>query len=144
VQRRRILVVDDDQDGAVSLGRLLELKGYAVSVAFDGQNALAAAARIRPDAVLLDIGMPFMNGIAVCRSLRLEPWARELLIIAITGWTRQADRAAARKAGCDHYLLKPVRLETIETLLGAVGRRSRRSSRRRRSFSRVNGGRGRR
>src|SRR5690606_15135227 len=105
---QRVLVVDDNQDAASTLGLLLELEGATVSVAFDSFAALQSAETFQPDNVVLDIGLPAMNGYEVCRMLRLRPWARALRIIALTGWGQDGDRQRSREAGFDAHLVKPV------------------------------------
>ena len=114
---RRILVVDDNRDSAESLALYLELLGHTVRMAHDGNEAVNAAAALRPDAVLLDIGLPGQNGYEVARSLRGTAWGRELLLIAITGWGQEADKRRARESGFDIHLTKPVDPRTIVDLL---------------------------
>ncbi|MGQ0503268.1 MAG: response regulator [Panacagrimonas sp.] len=106
--RRRILIVDDNRDSASSLALLLELDGHETHTAPDGIEALAAAERLRPEIVLLDIGLPQLDGYAVCRALRERPWSGASLIVALTGWGQEDDRRKSLEAGFDHHLLKPV------------------------------------
>jgi signal transduction histidine kinase/ActR/RegA family two-component response regulator len=113
----RILVVDDNHDSADTLGALLELAGYAVEVAYDGVSSIAAADRFHPQAVLLDIGMPEMDGYAVASRLRQRPGGDDTLLIAITGWGQPADKQHALDAGFDHHLTKPVNPSTLLALL---------------------------
>lgn len=117
----RILVVDDNQDAANTLDSLLQSLGHTTQVAFDGPAALQAAEEFHPDVVLLDIGMPGMNGYDVARRLRSQP-GQHLKIIAITGWGSDEDRARSRDAGFDRHLVKPVNeIELREALtLAAV------------------------
>jgi PAS domain S-box-containing protein len=116
-----VLVVDDLVDSAHSLARLLRLKGYRVELAHDGPAALAAAARLRPDAVLLDIGLPGQNGYEVARAIREEPWGRAVPLVALTGWGQEADRRRSREAGFDRHLVKPVDPELLlKTLAQAL------------------------
>jgi CheY-like chemotaxis protein len=110
--RRRILVADDNRDAAESLAALLELAGHEVTLAFDGADALAAYARVRPQVCLLDIGMPRRTGNEVAAEIRADGAsatgeARPTLV-AITGWGQEADRRQALAAGFDHHLTKPV------------------------------------
>ena len=105
---RRILVVDDNRDAAESLGMLLEMAGHEVRVANSGKAGLSLAQAFRPDTALLDIGMPDMTGYEVAQSLRHEPWASKLVLIALTGWGQESDRRRAQEAGFDHHLIKPV------------------------------------
>jgi PAS domain S-box-containing protein len=104
----RVLVVDDNVDAANSLAIALRLTGQRVRVAYDGETALSFAAEEPPEAVLLDLGMPGMDGFQVARRLRGEPATRRSLIIALTGWGQDADRRRSREAGFDYHLVKPV------------------------------------
>ena len=114
---RRVLVVDDNLDAAEGLAMLLTLKGHQVSTAYDGQGALDRARELQPDVVLLDIGLPRLDGFEVARRLREEHPRRRMLLVALTGYGQERDRLRAREAGFDHHLLKPVRLEMLEQLL---------------------------
>ena len=114
---RHILVVDDNVDGAQSLAELLRLLGHRADVAHDGQTALALAERLRPDVVLLDIGLPGMNGHEVCRRLRAQPWGKGMLLVAVTGWGQEADRERSRAAGIDAHLVKPVDVDALLALM---------------------------
>jgi CheY-like chemotaxis protein len=116
-RRRRVLIVDDNPDGAESLAMLLELHGHETHKAHDGRDAIEAAERLRPDAVLLDIGLPNLDGYEVCRRLRGEPWGRNLLLIALTGWGQQEDRERSREAGFNNHLVKPVDHDALLALL---------------------------
>jgi DNA-binding response OmpR family regulator len=121
--RRRILVVDDNRDAASSLAMLLELDGHAVVSAHDGQSALAAADSHRPDVALLDIGLPLVDGYEVCRRIRQQPWGRTMILVALTGWGHEEDRARTRDAGFDGHLVKPVNYTDLIALLGAMSDR---------------------
>ncbi|HEV8237981.1 MAG TPA: response regulator [Thermoanaerobaculia bacterium] len=114
---RRILVVDDNLDAAEGLAMLLSLRGHQVATAYDGPSAIEQARKLRPDVVLLDIGLPRLDGFEVARRLREEHTERPLLLVALTGYGQERDRVRAREAGFDHHLLKPVRLEMLEGLL---------------------------
>jgi signal transduction histidine kinase/CheY-like chemotaxis protein len=105
---RRVLVVDDNHDSAESLALVLRLAGHLVETAHDGAEAVAAAERFQPDAMLLDIGMPMLNGYEVCERIRSRAWGRSILIIAQTGWGQAQDRARTLEAGFDAHLTKPV------------------------------------
>jgi CheY-like chemotaxis protein len=113
----RMLVVDDNDDSAESLAMLLSLIGHEAHVARDGREALARAEELRPDAVLLDLGLPGLSGYEVCRRLRDAPWACAIPIIAITGWGQDEDRLKSRQAGFDAHLVKPVVLDELTALL---------------------------
>ena len=106
--RCMVLVVDDNVDGSESLAALLRLEGYEVSVAHDGERGVALAGELRPEIVLLDIGMPRMNGYEAAKRIRAQPWGAKMLLIAVTGWGQETDRARSRESGIDHHLTKPV------------------------------------
>jgi PAS domain S-box-containing protein len=118
VTKRRLLVADDLKDSADSMTALLRALGHEVVTTYGGEEALAAAERHRPEILLLDIGMPLMNGHEVCRRIRSEAWGREMLVIAVTGWGQESDRQLTREAGFDHHLVKPVDPSLLLTLLG--------------------------
>jgi CheY-like chemotaxis protein len=116
--RRRILVVDDNVDAASSLARLLtRFHGQEVRVAHDGSEALAAAEAFGPEVILLDIGLPGMDGYEVARQLREMPQLGGTLIVALTGWGQESDRRRSEEARIDHHLVKPVDLDTLGRLL---------------------------
>ena len=114
---RRVLVVDDNLDAAESLALLLRLRGHEVREAHDGAAAVEAAAAFRPDAVLLDIGLPGLNGYEAARRMREEPWSREAVFVAVTGWGQDADKRRSREAGIDHHLTKPVDVARLDELI---------------------------
>jgi PAS domain S-box-containing protein len=118
--RRRVLIVDDSEDGAESLAILLQFDGHETHKAHDGFAAIAAAERLRPDAVLLDIGLPGLNGYEVCRRIRREPWGKDLLLVALTGWGQEEDRHRSREAGFDAHMVKPVDFDALLNLLGSI------------------------
>jgi PAS domain S-box-containing protein len=116
--RRRVLVVDDNVDAATSLAKLLtRFHGQDVRVAHDGPAALREAGDFRPDVVLLDIGMPGMDGCEVARRLRAQPETGRALLVALTGWGQESDRQRSREAGFDHHLVKPVDPDALRDLL---------------------------
>ena len=114
---RRVLIADDNQDAAETLALLLRLVRHEVHVACDGPAALELAERFRPDVALLDIGMPGLTGWEVAERIRGEPWGREMLLIAVTGWGQQSDKDRAQMAGFDLHLTKPVDPAEIEQLM---------------------------
>lgn len=114
----RILVVDDNKDAADSLGMLLRMGGHDVHMAYDGLEAVGAAAVLRPDVVLLDIGLPKLSGYDAARQIRSER-GDEVLLIALTGWGQEEDRRRSREAGFDHHLTKPVEFTALQKLLTA-------------------------
>ena len=114
---RRVLVVDDNQDAADTLGALLSTLGATVSVAHSGPAALEALDSFRPDAVVLDIGMPEMDGYEVAKSIRATPRHHGVLLIALTGWGQEADQLRSRAAGFDHHVVKPPDVARLRELL---------------------------
>jgi len=114
---RRILVVDDSRDGADMLSMLLRDDGHDLQVAYDGESALTVAEVFRPEVVLLDIGLPMMNGYEVCRHMRARTWAKGLVVIALTGWGAEEDRRRGQHAGIDHYMVKPVAPAALRQIL---------------------------
>ncbi|HYH69450.1 MAG TPA: ATP-binding protein [Urbifossiella sp.] len=117
---RRILVVDDNQDAADSLATLLKLLGHEVRVAYGGEEGVAAAAEFRPGFVLMDVGMPRLNGYQAARRIRAEPWGGEPVLVALTGWGTDDDRRMTRDAGFDHHLIKPADLTALTRLIAEV------------------------
>lgn len=116
----RVLVVDDNIDAAETLAMFLEFKGHTVRICHEGPTALAMADQYRPDVLLLDIGLPGMNGCDVARTLRQRLWAEATTIIALSGWNEERDREASRAAGINHHLVKPVDHGMLEKLLSQV------------------------
>jgi two-component system, chemotaxis family, CheB/CheR fusion protein len=106
--RRRILVVDDNRDATETLARVLELGGHEVHTAHDGLEAVDVAAELQPDAVLLDIGLPKLNGYDAARRIREQPGGKDVFLVALTGWGQPEDRRRAQDAGFDAHLVKPV------------------------------------
>lgn len=120
VIRRRILVVDDNADAAETLALLLRARGHEVRVAYDGTSALELCREFDPQAALLDIGLPQIDGYELARRLRNEH-ERRLLLIALTGYGRDDDRRLSQDAGFDYHLVKPVDFPTVEALLTRSG-----------------------
>lgn len=116
---RRVLVVDDSQDGADSLGLILQALGAQASVAYDGESALALLDSFKPDIILLDIGMPGMNGYDVARRIRAERAFDQVLLVALTGYGQEEDRRRCAEAGFDHHLVKPLEVSALEVVLGS-------------------------
>jgi len=113
----RILVADDSQDGADSLAFLLRAAGHEVTTAYDGREAIRLAEEVRPDVVLLDIGMPEVSGYDVARAIRREAWGRTMRLIALTGWGQAEHRRRSLEVGFDEHLVKPVELDVLEDVL---------------------------
>jgi CheY-like chemotaxis protein len=122
-----VLVVDDNIDAAVSLGMLLKLAGQDVRVAYDGPTALRQAADFRPELILLDIGMPIMDGYEVCRRLRRESGLGKMTVVALTGWGQDEDRRRSHEAGFDHHIVKPVEPSVLERLIEGLEAETRES-----------------
>jgi CheY-like chemotaxis protein len=122
---RRILVADDFPQAAETLGGLLRQEGYEVQIAQDGLEAFLAAERSHPDVIVLDLAMPELNGYDAARKIREQPWGKEVVLIALTGWGQQRDRHRTKEAGFDAHLTKPVKYETILELLGNLPNRRR-------------------
>jgi signal transduction histidine kinase len=116
---RRILVVDDNEDNAVSLAILLRRLGNQVRTAYDGQAAVEAAHSFGADVVLLDIGLPVMDGYSAARAIRAQPWGKAITLVAVTGWGQEHDRQLSQEAGFDAHLVKPVDHEALQKLLVA-------------------------
>jgi PAS domain S-box-containing protein len=114
---RRVLVVDDNVDAADTLALLLRLAGHEVRVAYDGPSALGLAAEFRPQVVLLDLGMPVMDGYEVARRLRRQPGLGGVVLVALTGWGQEEERRLSRAAGIDHHLVKPIEPEKLHEVL---------------------------
>ena len=117
VLRRRVLIADDNRDAAESLAMLLQMEGHEVAVVHDGREAVAAFEQMRPDAALLDIGMPGLNGYEIARTIRRSPFGRDITLIAVTGWGQDNDKAQAAEAGFNHHFTKPVEPDAITELL---------------------------
>jgi PAS domain S-box-containing protein len=118
--RRRVLVVDDNVDAASSLAMVLKLMGNEVRTAHDGLEGVAAAREFRPDVILMDIGMPGLNGYEACRRIRQEPWGKGVVLVALTGWGQEEDKRQAREAGFDRHMVKPVEPAALGKLLAGL------------------------
>jgi PAS domain S-box-containing protein len=119
-RKRRILVVDDNRDAADSLAMMLQMMDHETCTAYDGLEATRAAATFRPEVVLLDIGLPKLNGYEAARHIRREPWGTGMALIALTGWGQEEDKRRALEAGFDHHLTKPVDAAALEKLLALI------------------------
>ncbi|HEY3729830.1 MAG TPA: response regulator [Steroidobacteraceae bacterium] len=120
VAARRILVADDNLDALETLAQLLQLGGHEIHKAVDGVEALETATRVRPDLVLLDIGMPGMDGYEVARRIRSQPWGRQPTLVALTGWGQENDRKRSREAGFDSHCIKPLDPQRLVNLLASL------------------------
>src|SRR5205807_6735590 len=99
---------DDNRDSADTLSMMLRITGNDTRTAYDGEQGVVLAGEFRPDVLLLDIGLPKLDGYAACRRIRGEPWGKGTVIIAVTGWGQDEDRRLAHEAGFDHHIVKPV------------------------------------
>jgi CheY-like chemotaxis protein len=117
IQARRILVVDDNHDGCDSMAALLSIDGHTVQTEYDGVSAIAAAEKFRPQVILMDLGMPKMNGYDACAHIRAQAWSKDMLVVAMTGWGQKEDKLRAQQAGFDAHLVKPVDPDELQRLL---------------------------
>ncbi len=120
--KHRILVVDDNRDAAESLALICRLFHHEVLTAHSGQQALECAEAFQPTLVLLDLGMPSMDGYETCRQMREQTWADSVTIVALTGWGQAEDRARSQAAGFDQHVIKPIEMATLQKLLAQSGR----------------------
>jgi CheY-like chemotaxis protein len=111
--RRNILIADDNQDALESLALMLRMEGHEVHCASDGEEALQLAAQRKPEILVLDVGMPKLDGCEVARRVRAESWGRDAVLVALTGWGQEIDRRRSRDAGFDLHLVKPVDPATL-------------------------------
>jgi CheY-like chemotaxis protein len=117
---RRVLVVDDKRDTARLMAMLFDTSGNETLTAYDGAEAVEAAETFRPDVILLDIGLPKMNGYEACRKIRQQPWGKDIIVIALTGWGQERDRQKSKDAGFNGHLVKPVKQDDIMKLLAEL------------------------
>jgi two-component system, chemotaxis family, CheB/CheR fusion protein len=117
---RRVLIVDDNEDAANSLAMILKLGGHETASVYTAVDALQRAAAFRPDVVLLDIGLPGMDGYEVAQKMRELPGLRDIRLVAVTGYGRSDDRLRARDAGFDDHLTKPVEFASLERTLAGI------------------------
>ncbi len=117
---RRVLIVDDNEDGAESLAMLVTMSGHETRKAHDGIEAIEAAEQWRPDAILLDIGLPGMNGYEACRHIRETPWGKNMFLVALTGWGQEEDRHRSEEAGFDAHMVKPADHDVLMKMLASL------------------------
>jgi DNA-binding response OmpR family regulator len=122
VRRFRILVVDDNHDSALSLAMVLTMMGHETRTAHDGETALAAAEEFQPEVVLLDIGLPKMNGYEVAQRIRESAWGTGMFLIAVTGWGQAEDRARSAEVGLNMHMVKPVEPTALQAVLADLNR----------------------
>jgi PAS domain S-box-containing protein len=116
-ERCRVLVADDNDDSVRALARIIKLKGHEVRTAHDGQEAVEAADLFHPNLVLLDLGMPRLNGYDAARRIREQPWGKKAVLVAVTGWDQEDDRERSKKAGLDFHIVKPLEPAVLDRLL---------------------------
>jgi CheY-like chemotaxis protein/two-component sensor histidine kinase len=119
----RVLVVDDNRDGAASLAMFLSILGNDTRTAHDGLDAVELAEAFRRDAMFLDFGLPRLNGYDACRRIRSQPWGKDMMIVAATGWGQDEDRLRTAEAGFDHHLVKPIEPTVLQELLAELKKR---------------------
>lgn len=118
--QRRVLVVDDNEDSAVTLGKMLQIMGSEVRMARDGLEAIDVASQFQPEIIFMDVGMPHLNGYDATRRIRTEPWGREIVIVALTGWGQQEDIRQSLAAGCTTHIVKPVDFAALGKLMSGA------------------------
>ncbi len=119
-QHFRILVVDDNHDSALSLAMMLSIMGHETRTAHDGESAVATAESFLPDVVLLDIGLPKLNGYEVAQRIRENAWGQSMFLIAVTGWGQEEDRQRSSEVGLNVHMVKPVEPAALERLLSEL------------------------
>jgi CheY-like chemotaxis protein len=118
--RHRVLLVDDSPDSSEPLSLLLQTRGHETRIATDGEGALEAADAFMPECVVLDLGLPRMDGYEVARRLRARPYGGALVLVALTGWAGRDVRTKAAAAGFDFHLVKPVNWEELEKIVDSA------------------------
>jgi CheY-like chemotaxis protein len=119
-KRFRILVVDDNHDSALSMAMMLSIMGHETRTAHDGESAVTTAESFLPDVVLLDIGLPKLNGYEVAQRIREKPWGVSMFLIAVTGWGQDEDRERSSEVGLNLHMVKPVEPSALEKLLAGL------------------------
>jgi len=119
-RRFKILVVDDNRDSALSLAMMLSIMGHETRTAHDGESAVSTAESFRPEVVLLDIGLPKLNGYEVAQRIRENGWGTSIFLIAVTGWGQDEDRQRSTEVGLNVHMVKPVEPAALEKLLAEL------------------------
>jgi CheY-like chemotaxis protein len=119
-RRFKILVVDDNHDSALSLAMMLSIMGHDTRTAHDGESAVTTAEMFQPNVVLLDIGLPKLNGYEVAQRIREQPWGESMYLIAVTGWGQDEDRQRSSEVGLNLHMVKPVEPSALEKLLASL------------------------
>ena len=120
VHRFKILVVDDNHDSALSMSMMLSIMGHETRTAHDGETAVATAETFLPDVILLDIGLPKLNGYEVAQRIREQSWGASMYLIAVTGWGQEEDRQRSTEVGLNVHMVKPVEPAALEKLLAGL------------------------
>ena len=115
--KRRVLVVDDNEDAALSMSMILKKRGHEIAVAHDGENAVEKGTAFKPEIVIMDIGMPKMNGYEACAAMRKTEWGKNCMIVALSGWGQDEDRQKSKVAGFDRHVVKPIDRATLEWIV---------------------------
>jgi CheY-like chemotaxis protein len=119
-KRFRILVVDDNHDSALSQAMMLSIMGHETRTAHDGESAVSTAESFLPDVVLLDIGLPILNGYEVAQRIREQAWGASMFLIAVTGWGQEEDRQRSAEVGLNVHMVKPVEPAVLEKILSEL------------------------
>jgi CheY-like chemotaxis protein len=119
-RRFRILVVDDNHDSALSLAMMLSIMGHDTRTAHDGESAVETAESFLPEVMLLDIGLPKLNGYEVAQRIRQQAWGRSMFLIAVTGWGQEEDRQRSSEVGLNVHMVKPVEPAALEKILAEL------------------------
>src|SRR5687768_7961555 len=119
-RRFKILVVDDNHDSALSMAMMLQIMGHDTRTAHDGESAVSTAEAFLPEVVLLDIGLPKLNGYEVAQRIREKAWGESMYLIAVTGWGQDEDRQRSSEVGLNLHMVKPVEPAALEKLLAAL------------------------
>jgi CheY-like chemotaxis protein len=119
--KARILIIDDNRLSSNSTAMLLRLMGYELATAYDGVAGIESARTFRPDVILLDIGLPRLNGYETARRIREQSWGKNIFLIAVTGYGQEEDRRRSLEAGFDYHLVKPVNFAELEKKLAEIG-----------------------
>jgi CheY-like chemotaxis protein len=118
----RVLVVDDNRSAAKMIFKMMQIFGNEARMAHSGEDALSVAKEFRPDIILLDIGMPGMDGCEVARRIRRQPWGKDVTLVVVTGWGQEQDKRKTKTAGFNHHLVKPAHRTDLEAILTASRR----------------------
>jgi len=121
-QKYRILIVDDNESCAITMKLTMEILGHTAQMAIDGPSAIELAKMFQPEIVLLDIGLPGMNGYEICQAMRKEPSLQDTIFIAQTGWGQKEHRKRSKEAGFNYHLVKPIDIQALKNILLVLGK----------------------